>query len=113
MVNDSKLKVQGGTRRVLKGELGVPFREVTLTNGERLDLYETAGPEGHDVRAGLPKLRAPWIAKRAGEANQSQMHFARRGIVTEEMRFVAIRENCAPEFVRSEIAAGRASSPRT
>ncbi len=111
MVNDSKLKVQGGTKRILKGELGVPFREVTLTNGERLDLYETAGPEGHDVHEGLPKLRAPWIAKRAGEANQSQMHFARRGIVTEEMHFVAIRENCAPEFVRSEIAAGRAILP--
>ncbi len=111
MVNDSKMKVQGGTKRILKGELGVPFREVTLTNGERLDLYETAGPEGHDVRVGLPKLRAPWIAKRAGEANQSQMHFARRGIVTEEMQFVAIRENCSPEFVRSEIAAGRAILP--
>jgi phosphomethylpyrimidine synthase len=100
-----------GSRRVLRGDLGVPFREVTLTSGERLSLYDTQGPQGHDVHAGLPKLRAPWIARRRGEANQSQMHFARRGIVTEEMRFVAIRENVEPTFVRDEIASGRAILP--
>ncbi|NDD31753.1 MAG: phosphomethylpyrimidine synthase, partial [Proteobacteria bacterium] len=110
MANDT-VTAQAGSKRVLKGDLGVPFREVTLTNGERLDLYETAGPQGHEVRAGLPKLRAPWIARRKGEANQSQMHFARRGIVTEEMQFVALRENLPAEFVRSEIAAGRAILP--
>src|SRR6266540_4097327 len=34
-------------------------------------------------------MRADWIAKRRGQANVSQMHFARRGLVTEEMAHVA------------------------
>ncbi len=38
----------------------------------------------------------------------TQMAYARRGVVTEEMRFVAEREGCDVELVRSEIAAGRA-----
>jgi phosphomethylpyrimidine synthase len=44
-------------------------------------------------------------------ANVSQMHYARRGEITPEMDFVAIRENCAPEFVRAEVARGRAVIP--
>jgi phosphomethylpyrimidine synthase len=44
-------------------------------------------------------------------ANVSQMHYARRGEITPEMEFVAIRENCAPEFVRDEVARGRAVIP--
>jgi phosphomethylpyrimidine synthase len=39
------------------------------------------------------------------------MHYARKGVVTPEMEFVAIRENLAAEFVRSEIARGRAIIP--
>src|SRR5438094_10029282 len=39
------------------------------------------------------------------------MHYARRGEITEEMRFVALRENVTPEFVRQEIALGRAIIP--
>ena len=35
----------------------VPVREIALTNGEALRVYDTSGPQGHDVRAGLPKLR--------------------------------------------------------
>ncbi|WP_061228606.1 phosphomethylpyrimidine synthase ThiC [Dietzia cinnamea] len=41
----------------------------------------------------------------------TQMHYARAGIITEEMRFVAMRENCDVELVRSELAAGRAIIP--
>ncbi|GAA4772599.1 phosphomethylpyrimidine synthase ThiC [Microbacterium gilvum] len=41
----------------------------------------------------------------------TQMHYARRGIVTDEMRFVALREGCDVELVRSELAAGRAIIP--
>jgi phosphomethylpyrimidine synthase len=41
-------------------------------------------------------------------ANVTQMHYARKGIVTKEMEYIAIRENCAPEFVRDEVARGRA-----
>ncbi len=52
-------------------------------------------------------LRDPWIDKRSGDKNQSQMHYARQGIVTEEMRFVAEREGLKPEFIREEVASGR------
>ncbi len=93
--------------------LQVPARRLHLTNGETLDLYDTSGPQGHDRKAGLPKLRTPWIERRRalGTGNVSQMHFARRGIVTEEMAYVAAREGVDVEFVRSEIAAGRAIIP--
>ena len=64
--------------------------------------------------------RKPLRAK-AGK-NVSQMHYARRGIVTPEMEFIAIRENLGrdaaemnsritPEFVRDEVAIGRAIIP--
>ena len=93
--------------------LKIPTREVRLTNGETIHLYETSGPQGHDVRTGLPKLRQPWIDARIarGDTNFSQMHYARKGEITEEMRFVALRENVDPEFVRSEVARGRAIIP--
>lgn len=41
----------------------------------------------------------------------TQMHYARRGVVTPEMRFVALREQCDVELVREEVAAGRAVIP--
>jgi phosphomethylpyrimidine synthase len=41
----------------------------------------------------------------------SQLHYARRGLITEEMAFVAAREGCTPEHVRDEIASGRAILP--
>jgi phosphomethylpyrimidine synthase len=56
-------------------------------------------------------LRTDWVAKRAGSKNQSQMHFARQGVVTEEMAHVAAREKLAPELIRSEIARGRMIIP--
>ena len=56
-------------------------------------------------------LRSEWVSKRAGSPNQSQMHFARKGIVTEEMGFVALRERLEPELVRSEVARGRMIIP--
>src|SRR5215472_19293484 len=62
-------------------------------------------------------LRAQWIANRrdaaskVGEENFSQMHYARHGIVTEEMAYVAARENITPELVRDEVAAGRMIIP--
>ncbi len=95
------------------GDFAVPMRDIRLTNGETLRVYDTTGPQGRDPQQGLPKRRQPWIDARlrAGDTNFSQMHYARRGIVTEEMRFCAIRENVDPEFVRSEIARGRAIIP--
>ncbi|MEX0427662.1 phosphomethylpyrimidine synthase ThiC [Nocardioides sp. DS6] len=50
--------------------------------------------------------------RRAAEgSNVTQMHYARQGIVTTEMAYVAQREGCDPELVRSEVAAGRAIIP--
>lgn len=58
----------------------------------------------------FPELeRKPLRAKRG--KNVTQLHYARNGMITPEMEFVAIRENMDPEFVRSEIAAGRAIMP--
>jgi phosphomethylpyrimidine synthase len=93
--------------------LRVPARRIHLTNGETLDVYDTSGPQGIDPREGLPKLRADWIAKRRAKSdgNLSQMHYARQGIITEEMAYVAAREQVEPEFVRSELALGRAIIP--
>jgi phosphomethylpyrimidine synthase len=56
-------------------------------------------------------MRADWIAKRRGQANVTQLHLARRGLVTEEMAFVATRERLAPELVRDEVARGRMVIP--
>ena len=41
----------------------------------------------------------------------TQLHYARQGMITPEMEFIAIRENLDPEFVRSEVARGRAIIP--
>ena len=99
--------------KVAVGDLEVPARDIRLTNGDLVRVYDTTGPQGCDIRKGLPKRRQPWIDARRqrGDTNFSQMHYARQGIVTEEMRFVAIRENVEPEFVRKEIAEGRAIIP--
>src|SRR6202162_2194266 len=63
-------------------------------------------------------FRDKWIEKREseqssanGNRNVSQMHWARRGATTEEMRFVAGREKIDPELIRSEIARGRLLIP--
>ena len=177
-------------------DIRVPMREVLLTNGEQVTIYDTSGPYTDpaakiDVRKGLPDVRGSWInqrgdteqyegrirqsiddgLRRALDANDpeaarietlrqeaaalqrpprraksgmnvSQMHYAKRGIITPEMEYVAIRENAnsawaaeylgdteknnrlrgnpmgailptimTPEFVRSEIARGRAIIP--
>ncbi|WP_295524128.1 phosphomethylpyrimidine synthase ThiC [uncultured Pseudacidovorax sp.] len=177
-------------------DLQVPVRDVRLTNGETVSLYDTSGPYTDpnaeiDVRRGLAGVRAAWIDERGdtesyegrirqalddgakhaeqqapqeheritqlrAEAaalqrqprrarsgmNVTQMHYARRGIVTPEMEYVALRENgrrewmaeyladeerarrvagnplgasipkiITPEFVRDEVARGRAIIP--
>jgi len=90
----------------------VPMREIAVGGGEApLRVYDTSGPRGHDIRTGLPKLRAEWIAARRGAAAPTQLHFARKGEITPEMRFIAIREGLQPEFVRDEVARGRAIIP--
>ncbi len=124
--------------------LRVPMREITLAaktarGDARLLVYDTSGAytdpaTAIDVHRGLVPLRAAWIAERddvlalpsskarkarAGAA-VTQLHYARRGIITPEMEYAAIRENAwhaegkepiTPELVRDEIAKGRAIIP--
>jgi phosphomethylpyrimidine synthase len=102
------------SRKVELGDLRVPARTIDLSGDQApVTVYDTSGPEGIDPRVGLPKRRAEWIAARlkSSDGNVSQMHYARKGVITEEMRFVALRENVDPEFVRSELARGRAIIP--
>ncbi|HET8635020.1 MAG TPA: phosphomethylpyrimidine synthase ThiC [Gemmatimonadales bacterium] len=113
----------------------VPMREIALSGGEPpLRVYDTSGPEGHDVREGLPSVRGEWIAGRAvtglesrvtgvrdprpatrdilrGTRPVTQLAYARRGEITEEMEYVALREGVEADFVRSEVARGRAIIP--
>jgi phosphomethylpyrimidine synthase len=173
-------------------DIRVPVRDVLLTSGETVSLYDTSGPYSDasveiDVRKGLPDVRSGWIAARADTeayegrslkslddgakhedreveriaklrsdaaalqrtprraksgGNVTQMHYARKGIITPEMEYVALRENgkrewmaeylndpsrelrlagnpmgasipksITPEFVRDEVARGRAIIP--
>jgi phosphomethylpyrimidine synthase len=137
-------------------DLRVPMREVALTNGDSVVLYDTSGPYTDpevrtDVRFGLPALRGPWIAERGdteqyegrtwqptddglksadlrnldavfsggrkpvrgteGAGAVTQLAYARRGVITAEMEFIAVREGVAAEFVRDEVARGRAVIP--
>src|SRR5262249_26005167 len=56
-------------------------------------------------------MRTEWVAKRKNDPIRTQLHYARKGIVTEEMQFVAQREKLSPELVRSEVARGRMIIP--
>jgi phosphomethylpyrimidine synthase len=94
-------------------DIQVPFAAVDLTgDNPPVRLYDTSGP-GSDPAVGLPPLRQPWISARpSGFADKpTQLAYARAGIVTPEMEFVAIREDVPVEVVREEIAAGRAVLP--
>jgi len=64
-------------------------------------------PALNEIR--FPNCRKPLRAKPG--KNVTQMHYARRGMITPEMEFIAIREGLSPEFVREEIARGRAMIP--
>ncbi len=94
-----------------------PLREQWIL--ERRDTEELPAPtsiyrRGRDAMPELDALRfrngrRPRRAQPG--ANVTQMHYARKGIVTPEMEFIAIREGVAPEFVRTEVARGRAIIP--
>ena len=111
------------TKIYVDGPLGVrvPMREIALVStssassqsGEdpALRVYDTSGPQDHNVTDGLPKLRAPWVGCRRHDPCVTQLHYARKGEITPEMAFVAIREGLPAEFVRDEVARGRAIIP--
>src|SRR5262245_24048571 len=106
----------------------VPMREIALEQGaSSIRVYDTSGPHGHDVAQGLPKLRETWVnarlkasrydtttrsAKASAERRcVTQLHYARKGEITPEMEFVAVREGLPADFVRDEVARGRAIIP--
>ncbi|WP_051406420.1 phosphomethylpyrimidine synthase ThiC [Williamsia sp. D3] len=96
--------------------LRVPGRRVHLSNGEHLDLYDTSGPYTEhnpefDLEVGLPKIRDSWNRPAPVDGASTQLAWARAGLITDEMRFIAAREQMDPEFVRSEVAIGRAVIP--
>lgn len=55
--------------------------------------------------------RVQWVEKRKADKIRTQMHYARRGVITEEMQYVALLERIAPELVRDEVARGRLIIP--
>ena len=114
-------------------DLKVAMREITLDDPKCpvLPVYDTSGAYGDpnktiDVKKGLERIREPWIRERQEKdgGHKTQMQYAREGIITREMEYVAIRENqkmdeifgsngdaITPEFVRKELAEGRAIIP--
>ena len=90
----------------------VPMREIALEGGKSsIRVYDTSGPQGHDVKAGLPKLRAAWVGCRKSDECVTQLHYAKKGEITPEMEFIALREGLPADFVRDEVARGRAIIP--
>ena len=114
-------------------DLKVAMREITLDDPKCpvLPVYDTSGAYGDpdktiDVKKGLERIREPWIRERLEKdgGHKTQMQYAREGVITREMEYVAIRENqkmdeifgsngnaITPEFVRKELAEGRAIIP--
>jgi phosphomethylpyrimidine synthase len=122
-------------------DVQVPVRQIQLTDGSEFSVYDTSGPYSDpgvqiNLREGLLALRRSWIEKREDTEfgdprsapsqsepfirrprrakpgkNVTQLHYARKGIITPEMEFVALREEVSPETVREEIASGRAILP--
>ena len=89
---------------------------------EREDVEEYEGreikPEDNGYKKDDPRANAdvfPGLKRkplRAKEGkNVTQLHYARKGLITPEMEFIAIREGISPEFVRDEVARGRAIIP--
>ena len=71
---------------------------------------EDNGYKKEDHAAEYPGLQRKPLRAKPGK-NVTQLHYARKGIITPEMEFIAIREHVSPEFVRDEVASGRAIIP--
>ncbi|MDN5757677.1 MAG: phosphomethylpyrimidine synthase ThiC, partial [Tomitella sp.] len=111
--------ISGSTKEYLPvpgTSLRFPIRRIHLTDGTHQDVYDTSGPYTDasaqiDLEAGLPTLRDGWARPEPIDGASTQLAWARAGVVTDEMRFIAAREGMAQEFVRDEVAAGRAVIP--
>jgi len=83
---------------------------MTPTNGTPANGTSSNGNGSHAV----PQPRAEWLVRRKAEnadGNFSQMHYARTGVVTEEMEYVARKEKQSAELIRDEVARGRMIIP--
>ncbi len=170
--NSSKAYTQG----TMHPQIAVPHRQISLTNGKTMNVYDTSGPYTDvsvdiNLEKGLNPIRRDWILARndteesfllpkelrvnypqhqprkaKGTSPVSQLYYAKQGIITPEMEYIAIRESIyaeqqreanknnplaqerskrlqgnsmgasipeiiTPEFVRDEIARGRAVMP--
>ncbi|GAA4641121.1 phosphomethylpyrimidine synthase ThiC [Gordonia humi] len=118
--------IEGSTKEYLEVEhrsglgtvdgLRVPTRRVHLTDGDHLDLYDTSGPYTDpnaviDLERGLEPIRDSWTRPEPIDGAATQLGWARAGIVTAEMAYIAAREGVDAEVVRTEVAAGRAVIP--
>jgi phosphomethylpyrimidine synthase len=56
-------------------------------------------------------MRSPWISSRLNDPIRTQIHYGRRGVVTQEMDYVAKREHMTGELIRAEVARGRMIIP--
>jgi phosphomethylpyrimidine synthase len=56
-------------------------------------------------------MRSQWLEKRRSDAIRTQMHYARKGLITGEMEYVARRERLSADLVRDEVARGRMIIP--
>jgi phosphomethylpyrimidine synthase len=107
-------------------DIRVGMKEISLTSPNKpVTIYDTGGVYTDDtiqtdVRKGIPLLREKWIRDRVNDTHVTQLQYARNGIITPEMEYIAIRENqgsdeyspkITPEFVRTEVASGRAIIP--
>ena len=112
------------TPTVTRDDHGIPHMEPNAP----VYIYDTSGPFSDsaieiDLKKGIPQIRKRWIEERARKGQGiTQMACAKAGIITPEMEYVAIRENMnceslgiethiTPEFVRQEVARGRAVIP--
>ncbi|WP_431026980.1 phosphomethylpyrimidine synthase ThiC [Lysinibacillus sp. LZ02] len=87
--------------------------DVEMYEGRQVKPEDNGYKNEHDPRAQqniFPNLKRQPLRAKEGK-NVTQLHYAKKGIITPEMEFIAIRENMDPEFVRSEIARGRAIIP--
>lgn len=97
-----------------------PLRMKWILEREDVEVYEgrEVRPEDDGFKEGDPRanrdvfhgLKLKPLRAKPGK-NVTQMHYAKKGIITPEMEFIAIRENVSPEFVRDEVARGRAIIP--
>ncbi|PKZ22884.1 phosphomethylpyrimidine synthase ThiC [Corynebacterium amycolatum] len=108
-----------------EANLRIPVRRINLTDGTHFDAYDTSGIYTEEnsklnLKEGLAKTRDSWpkapaVPAVAGSEDapkvKTQLAWARAGIVTPEMAFIAAREGVDPEVVREEVAAGRAVIP--